>query len=153
MEADFSIRNEVDSVLPPHEDKTEFYNDEPAYDEEIIRGISSAPPFPQYPYPPYPSYPTPQSNADLHYLLRTQHKLIKQQQFLNYNITKQLVNNLKYAKWTIVGLAAALVYLIVINNKKLPVIFEDYRRESRENEIARRQLRRNHIQSLLNEFE
>lgn len=148
MEADFSIRNEVDSVQPPYEEKTEFYNENPVYNDDIIRGINSAPPFPQHPYPPYSPYPTPQSNTELHYLLRTQHKLIKQQQLLNYNITRQLVTNLKYAKWTIVGLAAALIYLI-FNNKKSPVNFEKYK----ENEIARRHLRRNHIQSLLNEFE
>jgi hypothetical protein len=109
MDADFSVRNEVDSIRPPYEDKVNYSHQDCPYDD-IISNINNAPPFPSAPLNSGgQSYGTnPYSE-----ILRQQSYLLSQQQIMNTKLVAMLTKE-DSVKWKYIALAFGGILLILL---------------------------------------
>jgi len=110
MEADFSIRNEVDSVKPPFEDKTKYGSNPPPYDD-LLNNLKNAPPFPQ---PPYPADINRINQPDYYKLLfENQQRMLLEQQEFNRYITLKILDQQSAWKWVCFSVLGALILILL----------------------------------------
>ena len=108
MDADFSVRNEVDSICPPY-GETFSYDHQPSPYYDIISGINKAPPF--------PSAPIPQNqNQQLSPYFSLMHQQLMTQQEINNKLIERLTRE-ETIPWKYISLTlcAALVFLFLQN--------------------------------------
>jgi hypothetical protein len=111
MEADFSIRNEIDSVMPPHGDSPNINTgSESVFSENTFKNIS---PPAMGNFPPYMQEGPPQdSTILLKQMLQQQNNFILQQQKLNYEIIKRLIEYKTFSIWKAVGVMLLIAIAI-----------------------------------------
>jgi len=120
MEADFSIRNEVDSVRPANQDDeyTDYVLPESPFDEFITNHMESS--------PPPSSFQTNDSQywAKQAYLnskmVQNQQRLIHQQQVFNYSMMRSTLKSNQSNLWKWVALLALgiVFYVVVIKDRE-----------------------------------
>jgi hypothetical protein len=120
MEEDFSVRNEVDSLKAPYEDKTERVSetDSSPY-HDILEGIANAPPFPAAPL-----HPDPWANHQYQLydaVVKQQLRTIQQQQLINEKLLSfiQLKKNNSISWKDIALVLAALVLFLIFRPNKI----------------------------------
>jgi hypothetical protein len=138
MEADFSIRKEIESVQPPHADSEGYYSDSSNefLNDETIRRLSMPPP----PGPERRSrrgYFRPKSDnkfweRQYFNIVEYQQKLLLRQQKFNHHLLHQLVEFRASKIWKMAFFAGlfAVIYYLLQNKRKLeltknPPISED----------------------------
>lgn len=97
MEADFSIRNEVESVRPPNEDKTN-YEQYSNYNELKSK------------FPPFPS--TPISGLNQSFNDKYLHQMLGESQEFNKLITLKILDQQNSWKWCAFSLLVILFFCI-----------------------------------------
>ena len=104
MEADFSVRNEVDSIRPPYEDVFDYSHQSSPYDD-IVSKINTAPPF--------PTAPLNHSSHSNPYLMLLSQQL-RQQQLINNKLIEKLTKEEPISwKYLAITLGAALLFLFL----------------------------------------
>ena len=103
MEADFSVRNEVDSIRPPYEDVFDYSHQSSPYDD-IVSGIKNAPPFPSAPL-------NQDYQASPYFILLSQQ--LKQQQSINNKLIEKLTKEEPMWKYLAITLGAALLFFFL----------------------------------------
>jgi len=107
MDADFSIRNEVDSIRSPHADDFDYSHQSSPYDD-IVSKINSAPPF--------PSAPLNQSFHPNPYLILLSQQL-EQQQRINAKLIEKLTKEEPISwKYLAITLGSVLLFFLLQNS-------------------------------------
>lgn len=117
MEADFTIRNEVESVNPKKEsDLDESYDDFMHSVKDSSNPFLSTPQQMVTPSPSSFSEDTSFFKKQIIILMRQQRELIKQQQDLNSKVINSLIG-VRFWKVFSLVIAAILVYILFFRNK------------------------------------
>jgi len=135
MEADFSIRNEVDSVKPSHQ-QDEYMNyvlPESPFDEFITNHMENAPP-PSTFQSSNSEYWAKQAYLNSR-MINDQQRLMHQQQIFNYNLMRDTLNlrQPNFWKWAAFLAVGVIIYVVFIKERNS--LYRRKARHSRKNSM------------------
>lgn len=140
MEADFSVRKEIESVRPPHADPESSYsahaND--FLNDDTIRLVGSGPPQPaqRRPTPPWSEFIVDDDKFWKQQYLKIvdyQQKLLLEQQKYNHHLLEKLIEFRASRIWryALIATVIVLIYIILQNREKIRLFRNPFSRDER----------------------
>ena len=116
MDADFSVRNEMESISPPHAETFNYSHEDCPYDD-IVDSIKSAPPFPSAPVTSN-SMNNPYAHNPYESVIRQQAWLIRQQQQQLNQMMLVAIGKKDPTSWKMIALCLGVAILIFILQRR-----------------------------------